>query len=58
MNEKIMQALLVMFPMFIKVQNFFRNSADWTALPGSPLKSGTVMGADKLIDFCDMKVYN
>ena len=32
--------------MFIRAQNFFRNSADWTVSLGSPLKSGMEMGAD------------
>ena len=45
----------VMFPMFMRARNFLRNSADWTASPGSPLKSGTAMGAD-MTDCCGKAV--
>lgn len=43
-----MRSSSVMFPMFIRARNFLRNLADWTGSPGSPLKSGTAMGADMI----------
>ena len=38
----------MIFPIFIRARNLFRNSADCTTSLGSLLKSGTAMGANMM----------
>ena len=41
----------MIFLIFIRAWNFFRNSVDWTTSPGLPLKLGTKMGANIMEGF-------